>query len=208
VADYSRIRDAIEAVIPGFEDYNERVRLPGGFRLPNAAGERQWRTATKRANFIVARGVEEDPKATGDNEVIRLATIRSHDQYNTTIYGWDDRYRGITGRRDVIFLNAEDLAAQGLEHSQLVDVEAVQEVVGLPDTGRRVLRGLTAVAFDIARGAAAAYYPEANALIALENYDPRSGTPSYKSVPVVIRASAAGQTPHSQQKPPFPAPSA
>ena len=112
-----------------------------------------------------------------------LATIRSHDQYNTTIYGKNDRYRGITGRRDVVFMHADDLAERGLEHGDVIDIEAV----AAGDVTQRVLRGFTAVAFDISRGSVAAYYPEANGLVALENVDARSGTPSYKSVPVVIR---------------------
>jgi anaerobic selenocysteine-containing dehydrogenase len=115
--------------------------------------------------------------------------VRSHDQYNTTIYGKNDRYRGITGRRDVIFVNASDLAARGLEHGDLVDIEAVadSDLPGAP----RIVRGFVAVEFDIARGAVAAYYPEANSLVALSNFDPRSGTPSYKSVPVVLSRSTA-----------------
>ncbi len=119
-----------------------------------------------------------------------LATVRSHDQYNTTIYGFDDRYRGITGRRDVLFLNEEDLSARNLQHGDLVDVEA------LPLPGRRgpkrVMRCLTAVAFEIARGSAAAYYPEANVLVDIEHYDVRSGTPSYKSIPILVSKSDAG----------------
>jgi len=119
-----------------------------------------------------------------------LATVRSHDQYNTTIYGKNDRYRGITGRRDVVFVNAADLAERGLEHGDLVDIEAVAECehAGAP----RIVRDFVAVAFDIARGSVAAYYPEANGLVALANYDSQSGTPSYKSVPVVLRRAASG----------------
>jgi molybdopterin-dependent oxidoreductase alpha subunit len=185
IADYSRIRDAIEKVFPDFENYNERVREPHGFRLPIPAGERVWKTATGRANFIVFQGLDGDPR----NHVpgaLTLATIRSHDQYNTTIYGFNDRYRGIRGRRDVVFMHEADLAERGLTHGDAIDVEAIS----LPDDpeGGRILRRLTAVAFDIARGSAAAYYPEANPLVSLGHYDIRSGTPAYKSVPVQIRA--------------------
>jgi len=112
--------------------------------------------------------------------VLTLTTIRSHDQYNTTIYGLNDRYRGITGRRDVVFVNADDLASLGLAHGDKVDVIA----------GERVLRAQTAVAHAIARGSVAAYYPEANRLIALDDYDRKSGTPSYKSVAITLRAAA------------------
>jgi molybdopterin-dependent oxidoreductase alpha subunit len=182
IEDYDRIRDAIEAVFPIFERFNERVRVPGGFRLPVAASDGVWNTPDKRAHFLIARGLDED---TSEPEgTLTLATLRSHDQYNTTIYGMDDRYRGITGRRDVIFIHASDLAARGLQHGDLIDVEAV----GRPGAAPLAVRGYTAVAYPIAEGSVAMYYPEGNALVALENYDARSGTPSYKSVPVRIRA--------------------
>ncbi|MBY4896261.1 FdhF/YdeP family oxidoreductase [Cupriavidus sp. AU9028] len=188
VADYAKIRDAIEAVFADFHDYNDRVSRPLGFRLRNTASERIWRTPSGRANFIPMAGLNEDPR-TNHSEALMLATIRSHDQYNTTIYGANDRYRGITGRRDVVFMNERDLADRGLRHGDLVDLEAVSDTVGVP--GSRVLRGLTAVAFPISRGSVAAYYPEANCLVELVHFDPRSGTPSYKSVPIFVRRSRA-----------------
>jgi len=191
IADYSRIRDAIEAVFPDFDNYNERVRVPRGFRLDIPAGRREWRTASGKANFIVFDSARQRPLAREDaKDALVLATVRSHDQYNTTIYGKNDRYRGITGRRDVVFVNAADLAERGLEHGDLVDIEAVAECehAGAP----RIVRDFVAVAFDIARGSVAAYYPEANGLVALANYDSQSGTPSYKSVPVVLRRAASG----------------
>jgi molybdopterin-dependent oxidoreductase alpha subunit len=187
IADYDRIRDAIEKIFPSFKNFNERLRNEGGFHLYNPAANRIWQTQSKRANFIVFEGLDGDRRAV-EPEALMLATVRSHDQYNTTIYSFNDRYRGITGRRDVVFLHADDLTQRGLAHGDLVDIEAIR----LPeDIGpRRVLRKLTAVAFEIARGSAAAYYPEANGLVDLGNYDPRSGTPSYKSIPVHIRAAA------------------
>ncbi|HEX8601546.1 MAG TPA: FdhF/YdeP family oxidoreductase [Pseudoduganella sp.] len=191
VADYSRIRDKIEAVFPDFDDYNGRVAQPRGFRLESPAMRREWHTATGKANFIVFDSGRQRPLSRQDaQDPLVLATIRSHDQYNTTIYGKNDRYRGVTGRRDVIFLHEDDLAARGLEHGDMVDIEAVAECdhPGQP----RILRNLVAVAFDIARGSAAAYYPEANGLVALSNFDERSGTPSYKSIPIVIRRAASG----------------
>ena len=182
IADYDRIRDAIEAVFPIFERYNERVREPGGFRLHVAASEREWSTPSKRAQFLLAKGVREDGEQ--PRETLTLTTIRSHDQYNTTIYGMDDRYRGITGRRDVIFINPLDLAERGLNHGDRIDVE-------VPGSGGSLaVRGYTAVGYQIARGSVAMYYPEGNALIALESHDQRSGTPAYKSVPVQISAAA------------------
>jgi molybdopterin-dependent oxidoreductase alpha subunit len=186
VADYARIRDSIEAVFPEFAHFNDRIRKPGGFRLYIAASEREWRTPTKKARFLVYPGVDEDPRV-ADRGNLTLTTIRSHDQYNTTIYGMNDRYRGITGRRDVVFVNERDLASRGLKHGDLVDVTAVPEGAA---SGQRIMRNLTAVAYDIAQGSIAAYYPEANVLVALDHYDVRSGTPSYKSTPVLLGASA------------------
>lgn len=181
--DYDLIRDAIEAVFPIFERFNERVRVPAGFRLPVPASDRKWVTSDKRAHFIVAKGLIEDTTATKGSLV--LTTIRSHDQYNTTIYGMDDRYRGITGRRDVIFVHPHDLARLGLSHGDRIDVEATADPVS-DDSASRAVRGYTAVAYDIAEGSVAMYYPEGNALLALGNHDAQSGTPAYKSIPVRI----------------------
>jgi molybdopterin-dependent oxidoreductase alpha subunit len=188
VADYGRIRDGIEGVLAGFDSYNLRIKTPGGFRLPIGPAERVWHTPSGKARFLVMPGIQEDPRAGGER-VLTLTTLRSHDQYNTTIYGFDDRYRGIFGRRDVVFLNADDLAAQGLAAGDRVDLEAVR-FEGEAAASGAVLRNLTAVAYDIPRGSAGAYYPEANVLVALSHRDPQSGTPSYKSVPVRLRASA------------------
>jgi molybdopterin-dependent oxidoreductase alpha subunit len=186
IADYGKIRDAIEAVFPEFADFNARIKKPGGFRLYVAASERDWRTPTKKANFLVYPGLDEDPRV-ANREALTLTTIRSHDQYNTTIYGMNDRYRGITGRRDVVFVNERDLGSRGLKHGDLVDLSVVPEAGAKP--GERVMRNLTAVAYNIARGSIASYYPEANVLVALGHYDAKSGTPSYKSIPVLLRAS-------------------
>ncbi|MES2449884.1 MAG: FdhF/YdeP family oxidoreductase [Pseudomonadota bacterium] len=176
VADYDRIRDKIEEVFPDFFDFNARIRTPGGFRLRVGASNREWDTPDGKAHFAVFPGTDEDEGR--DDGRLTLTTIRSHDQYNTTIYGLNDRYRGITGRRDVVFVHADDLAAQGLAHGDRIDIVA----------GDRVLAGQTAVAYGIARGSVAAYYPEANRLIALDDYDRKSGTPSYKSIAVTLRA--------------------
>jgi molybdopterin-dependent oxidoreductase alpha subunit len=185
IADYDRIRDGIEGVFPAFSDFNQRIKRPGGFRLDVAASEREWLTPNKKANFLVYPGVEEDPP--GGN-ALTLTTIRSHDQYNTTLYGLNDRYRGIKGRRDVVFVNQRDLAKRGLSHGDLVDITV--DTAPESSTGSRIMRGLTAVAHTIAEGSVAAYYPEANVLVALDRYDAKSGTPSYKSIPVQICASA------------------
>ncbi|MBP0579191.1 FdhF/YdeP family oxidoreductase [Labrys sp. LIt4] len=180
VADYDLIRDAIESVLPDFKDYNRRIRIPGGFRLPLPPTERIWPTPSGKAEFLPFKGLEEDAMM-ADASLLKLATIRSHDQYNTTIYGLNDRYRGVFGRRDVLFVNEADLSRLGLEHGDLVEIETA-----LPSGEPRRL-SLTAIAYDIARGSVAAYYPEANGLVPLDHKDEESGTPSYKSVPVRIR---------------------
>ena len=177
VEDYDRIRNLIEQTIPGFENYNERIRIPGGFRMPLPPTERIWPTATGKAMFSVFDGVNENASGEGDN-VLRLITLRSHDQYNTTSYALDDRYRGVFGRRDVLFMNEDDMAQSGLEHGDRVDIETA-----LPGSVQR-LEDITVVAYSIAPGSVGAYYPEANVLVPLDYLDKDSGTPSYKSVPV------------------------
>jgi molybdopterin-dependent oxidoreductase alpha subunit len=188
IADYDRIRDGIEAVFPDFKNFNDRIRTPGGFRLPLPPTMRVWKTASGKAEFIPFRGLTEDSEIAGA-DVLKLTTIRSHDQYNTTIYGLDDRYRGVFGRRDVLFVNDADLATRNLEHGDLVDVETA--FASASANGLRLV-GLTAVSYDIARGSVATYYPEANALVPLTHHDQQSGTPSYKSVPVRISPSRRG----------------
>ena len=179
VEDYDRIRDLIEQTIPGFENYNARIRVPGGFRMPLPPTQRIWPTATGKAMFSVFDGVQENASGEGEH-VLRLITLRSHDQYNTTIYALDDRYRGVFGRRDVLFMNEEDMAQSGLEHGDRVDIETA-----LPGSVQR-LEDITVVAYNIAPGSVGAYYPEANVLVPLDYLDKDSGTPSYKSVPVRI----------------------
>ena len=177
VEDYDRIRDLIEQVYPDFKDYNARIRHPGGFRLPLPATERIWKTASGKAEFHVFPGLHEDPEFT---DVLRLTTVRSHDQYNTTIYGYDDRYRGVFGRRDVLLMHAQDMAERGIEKGAQLVVQTA-----LPGQPHRRLV-LTAVPHDIARGSVAAYFPEANDLCPMEYHDPDSGIPCYKSVPVTL----------------------
>jgi molybdopterin-dependent oxidoreductase alpha subunit len=186
IADYDRIRDCIEAVFPDFAHFNARIKKPGGFRLYVAASQREWRTSTKKGNFMVYPGLDEDLHIL-NREALTLTTIRSHDQYNTTIYGMNDRYRGITGRRDVVFVNELDLANRGLKHGDLVDITVVSDVGS--QNSERVMRNVTAVAHNIAQGSITTYYPEANVLVALDHYDAKSGTPSYKSTPVLLHAS-------------------
>ena len=184
IGNYDLIRDKMEVVMPGlFRAYNERIREPGGFRLPNSAADRVWNTPTGKANFVPFSGLEEDEHF-ADPLVLRLTTMRSHDQYNTTIYGLNDRYRSLFGRRDVIFMNAQDIQRAGLSAGARADIWAFHQ----PADGarRRVLRGLTIVNYPLPEGCCGAYYPEANGLVALDHRDPDSLTPSYKSVPVRI----------------------
>ena len=187
VADYDRIRDLIARVFPGaFDNYNERIRIPGGFRLPVPPSDRIWTTASGKANFMAHDPRGGDPRR-GDPAVLLLTTLRSHDQYNTTIYGQNDRYRGVFGRRDVVFANAEDIAPRGQASGDRVDLTAAFDT-----GGQRVVRGFTLVARDIPTGCLAAYYPETNILIDLDDRDTRSGTPAYKSVPVRLAVHVPG----------------
>jgi len=185
-ADYSVIRDHIEAVFPEFEAFNDRIRKPGGFQLPNAAQQRIWKTPSDKATFAIFKGVEEDEEASNPN-IFRLMTMRSHDQYNTTIYGLDDRYRGVFGRRDVLFLNERELARIGMDEGDLVDVHTALSHA----RPERVVRGLMLVRYDIPDGCCGGYYPETQPLVALEHIDPECLTPSYKSIPVRIVPTAA-----------------
>jgi molybdopterin-dependent oxidoreductase alpha subunit len=184
VANYDLIRAGIQAVFPDFADYNARIRHPGGFRLPLPPTERIWRTASGKAEFIKYSG--RGAQAPTGEAMFFLTSIRSHDQYNTTIYSLGDRYRGVFGRRDVLFMNEVDMRDCRLEHGDAVDI-----LSQLPNGETLRLDNITAIIFDIARGSVAAYYPEANCLLPLDYQDPQSGTPSYKSIPVKIVPHAA-----------------
>jgi molybdopterin-dependent oxidoreductase alpha subunit len=175
IEDYDRIRELIERVVPGFDDYNRRIRAPGGFHLDNAAAERRWLTPSGKARFIPFDAAAATAAPPGFP--LRLTTVRSHDQYNTTVYSANDRYRGVAGRRNVVFMNAEDLAALGLRDGEAVDVTAPGE-----GADPRRLRSFTAIAHPVARGCCAAYFPEATPLVALGDHDPASFTPAFKSI--------------------------
>jgi len=181
VDDYNRIRDKIEEVFPQlFAGFNERIRRPGGFHLTIPPRERIWNTPTGRANFMVFPGVSED-EPVNDPAMLRLATLRSHDQYNTTIYTLDDRYRGVFGGRMVVFMNEADMLARGIAEGDLVEIES------LADDKHRVVGGFWAKPHNIAAGSIGAYYPETNPLLPLAYHDLKSGTPAAKSIPVVVR---------------------
>lgn len=182
IDDYDKIRDAMEVILPGFEDYNARIRIPGGFLLVNAASHRKWLTKSGKANFFTTEGVIEDPKSAVNSELI-LATLRSHDQYNTTIYGLNDRYRGVFGQRDVMFISQAQAEKQNLAAGDRVNIIALD--VDQKRTYRR-LDNLKVVIYDMADRCVATYFPEANNLIALDNCDPQSGIPAYKNIPIIL----------------------
>ncbi|MDF5431037.1 CbbBc protein, partial [Vibrio parahaemolyticus] len=177
IADYSRIRDLIEQTIPGFKDFNQRVQHPGGFYLGNAAARREWNTASGKAQFspsaLPAQLVNEHVTSRGDNPDLILQTLRSHDQYNTTLYGLNDRYRGVFGRRDVVFVNQEEIRRLGYQAGDKVDLVSLWE-----DGVERRVSGFELVAYDMPAGQAAAYYPETNPLVPLESYGERTFTPT------------------------------
>ncbi|MFF3210400.1 FdhF/YdeP family oxidoreductase [Streptomyces sp. NPDC002886] len=174
--DYAAIRDRISRVVPGFEDFNARVARPGGFQLPHAPrDERRFPTKTGKANFTAAP-VEYPHLPPGR---LLLQTLRSHDQYNTTIYGLDDRYRGITGGRRVVMVNPEDAAELGLADGSYTDL-----VGEWRDGVERRAPGFRVVHYPTARGCAAAYYPETNVLVPLDSTADVSNTPASKSVVV------------------------
>ena len=182
----NRIRDKIEEVFPDlFAEFNNRIRQPGGFHLTTPPRQRVWNTATGRANFLVFPGVDEDPPVS-DPAMLRLATLRSHDQYNTTIYGLDDRYRGVFGGRMVVFMNEADMQARGITEGDIVEIELLAE-----DRNRRVVGGFWAKPHNIPVGSIGAYYPETNPLLPLAYHDLKSGTPAAKSIPVLVRPEPA-----------------
>ncbi len=179
--DYDRVRELIERVIPGFDDYNRRVREPGGFYLPNLARDGVFKTSTDRANFTV----HELPRNELAPGQFLMMTIRSHDQFNTTIYGLDDRYRGVQGERRVVFLNPEDVREQGLSAGQVVDL--LSHFDGEERTARRFI----VVPYRIPRRCAATYFPETNVLVPIRSVADKSNTPASKSVRISIRPSDA-----------------
>ncbi|MET8441317.1 FdhF/YdeP family oxidoreductase [Streptomyces sp. NPDC004981] len=174
--DYGTIRDRISRVVPGFEDFNARVARPGGFTLPHAPrDERRFPTATGKANFTAAP-VEYPELPEGR---LLLQTLRSHDQYNTTIYGLDDRYRGIKGGRRIVMVNPQDARDLGLADGSYTDL-----VSEWKDGVERRAPGFRVVHYPTARGCAAAYYPETNVLVPLDATADTSNTPASKSVVV------------------------
>ncbi|HEF4762058.1 TPA: FdhF/YdeP family oxidoreductase [Pseudomonas putida] len=183
IGDYGRIRNLIADTIPGFEDFNRKLLHPGGFHMGNNAADRIWKTASGKAQFtpsvlpehLISEGVRNLPV----KPHLILQTMRSHDQYNTTLYGLDDRYRGVYGMRDVVFANEQDIRRLGFEPGQKVDLVALWD-----DERERRVSGFTLIAYDIPAGQAAAYYPETNPLVPLESYGDRTYTPTSKFVAI------------------------
>ena len=177
IGDYDRIREHIEHVIPDFDDYNARVRKAGGFYLPNPIRDRKFNTSDGKAHFTV----HPLPEINLQPDQFLMMTMRSHDQFNTTIYGLDDRYRGIHNGRRVVFLNPEDIRSSQLKDGQAVDL------VSHFDGEERIARQFTVVPYSIPRRCAATYFPEANVLVPLRHFADKSHTPASKSVVISIR---------------------
>ncbi len=177
VEDYDRIRYHISRVVTGFENFSARLREPGGFYLPNSARDGVFKTASGRAEFTV----HALPKHELGAGQYLMMTMRSHDQYNTTIYGLDDRYRGIHGGRRVVLMNTQDMAEAGLSAGQIVDITSHFE--GEERTAPRFL----VVPYSIPRGCAATYFPEANVLVPIGSVAEKSNTPASKSVVISIK---------------------
>jgi anaerobic selenocysteine-containing dehydrogenase len=164
-------------VVPGFDDYNRRVREPGGFHLPNAARKRVFNTASGKAQFTV----HQLPVHNLGPDQLLMMTIRSHDQFNTSVYTLNDRYRGISNGRRVVFMNEKDISAMGLHARQVVDL------VSHFESEERVARRFVVVSYDIPERCAATYFPEANVLVPVRSVAEKSNTPASKSVVISIR---------------------
>lgn len=177
--DYDRIREHIARVVPDCEGYVQRVKEPGGFRMRNAARERVFETGTGKAHFTL----QELPRHDLGPGRLLMMTIRSHDQYNTTVYGLDDRYRGIHGGRRVVLMNADDVRDRGLSEGDTVDITSHFS------DGERAAPRFVVVAFAIPRGCCATYFPEANVLVPLGAVARKSNTPASKSVVVTVSRS-------------------
>ena len=182
-ADYARIRDLIEATYPDqFADFNDRMTEPGGFYRGNSARERNWKTDSGKAEFTLPA----DLSALGGDPVdgaFTLVTLRSNDQFNTTVYGFSDRLRGLSGDRMIVLISPGDMARAGLAEGQRVAL-----VTAVDDGVTRRVEGLTVTPYDLPAGCVAAYYPEANPLVPVALHDRASKTPAYKGVPVRIEA--------------------
>ena len=190
VENYDRIRELIQDTIPGFENFNERLKHPGGFYLGNPARERQWRTASGRArlaaNPLPESLVDAQTLAGGAQPELVLQTLRSHDQYNTTIYGLNDRYRGVHNGRKVLFANRADIDRLGFQPGDKIDLISLWR-----DGVERRVRDFTLLDYDVPAGQAAAYYPETNPLVPMDSYGDGSFTPTSKFIAIRLEKSSA-----------------
>jgi molybdopterin-dependent oxidoreductase alpha subunit len=182
VGDYGLVRDAIARTWPDtFADFNRRMNEPHGFRRPIPASSRKWATPSGKALFTVPKALHSSFDDGTDPDVLRLITLRSNDQFNTTIYGYSDRFRGIEGTRDVLLLNRKDMTRFGIADGDTIGLSSASN-----DGVERTLGDLRAVAYDIPEGSIGGYYPECNVLIPLYQYAEQSQVPAAKSVPVRI----------------------
>ncbi len=182
VDDYSRIRDVMAKVLPGFEGYNKLVEQPYGFRIPQPARERDFRTPSGKAEFSLAPLPNVIP---AEADILVLQTMRSHDQWNTTIYTNNDRYRGVHNIRELIFMNRKDMSVRGIKQGDRIDLISYSK-----DGTTRELKAFRAVEYNIPRGSAAGYMPELNVLIGPNDYSEQSDQPLMKSIRVRITPSA------------------
>jgi formate dehydrogenase major subunit len=181
INNYNLIRDKIAEVYPEiYSGFSEKIMNPKGFHLDVPPRRLVWPTPNGKANFLPFPGLEVNAPV-ADPSMLRLATVRSHDQFNTTIYSNNDRYRGVYNDRMVLFMNAEDLAERGLQDGDSITLETISD-----DGVQRRVDGLTVLDYPMPRGAVAGYYPELNPLLPLDYYDKISGTPAAKSIPVRV----------------------
>lgn len=179
--DYNLVRDDIQEVIEGFDDYNNRLKQPSGFYLPNGARERRFKTSTGKAHFTINKLPEWRLKK---DELIMM-TIRSHDQFNTTIYGLNDRYRGVFNERRIIFMNREDIKIKNLKEQQVVHLQS--EFNGVV----RRAHNFKVVGYDIPKNCCATYFPETNVLVPIDSFAHTAKTPASKSVVIKVIANTA-----------------
>lgn len=179
-ADYAKVRGLIEQTIPGFEDFEQRVAQPGGFYLRNPARELDFSAMGGSAKLTVI----ERPRLKLEKDQLLLNTLRSHDQFNTTIYDMNDRYRGIFGHRHVVLMNPQDIEDRGLKTADRVRLTSHFR------GEERCLEGFTVVSYDLPRGCAAAYFPEANSLVPTEHFAAKSRTPASKSIVITVAPQA------------------
>ncbi|MCR0984266.1 FdhF/YdeP family oxidoreductase [Roseomonas populi] len=185
MTDYATIREEIGETLPDtFWDYERRMWEPGGFQRDMPVKRREWRTETKRANFVTPKGLDEDLDMPDvGHDALRLMTLRSNDQFNTTVYGYDDRFRGIRNTRKVVLMNRSDIDRLGLKVGQAVTLRTVAK-----DGVDRKLSGMLVVAYDIPIGCIGGYYPECNVLLPIWHYAAGSKTPAAKAIPVTVHS--------------------